>query len=365
MGLRTTFAEGGLVRDVRGREGFPLQCGQRSRSRGRGRTVGAARSQRVDSGDGHGADGGHATGSPVAGSGEGIQNPSRQRLNVVVTTSIIEDLARAVAGGLLDIHGIVKPGDDPHVYEAVPLDTVRIEAADVVLFNGYNLEANLLPLIMACPAKTRRFPVGESVVALPSEEKGSTVPDPHVWNDARNAVSIARAIADAFAECDPLMRHVYLENAKLLTDELLSLDSWIRKSIQSIPAKQRLLVTTHDAFQYYAKAYGLTIPGTLIGINTEEQPSAKTMLNLIADIRRVRPAAVFFERTVSPLLIKAVAEEASVKLCDESLYSDSVGPKGSGAETYSEMMVYNTKVIVQALGGKIRGYPQLAMVTRK
>jgi len=278
---------------------------------------------------------------------------AEEKLKIVTTTTIIHDLARHISGDRLDIVGLIKPGDDPHVYEPVPMDSVLIENCDVLLFNGFDLESNLMPLILNASPSTRKYPVGESVSPLPSsDESGLDTPDPHVWNDAQNAIAMVNAICRAFCEVDPAFSREYEKRAAHLNRDLKELDIWIKKSIQSIPASQRLLVTTHDAFQYYAKAYGLTIPGTLLGINTEEQPSAKVMFSLIEEIRRVKPPAVFFEKTVSSVLIKAVAEDAQVKLCEESLYSDSIGPNGSGAETYSKMMAYNTRVIVSALGGK-------------
>jgi len=278
-------------------------------------------------------------------------------LKVVTTTTIIYDLAKHICDDRIQVVGLIKPGDDPHVYEPVPMDSVHIENADVILFNGFDLESNLMPLIRQAGAHARQYAVGEAVSPLPSSEVGQSTPDPHVWNDAKNAIAMVEAIARAFCEVDEANAAFYSKRASVLNRDLRELDAWIVKSIQSIPAAQRLLVTTHDAFQYYAKAYGLTIPGTLIGINTEEQPSAKVMFSLIEEIRRVKPPAVFFEKTVSSVLIKAVAEDAQVKLCEESLYSDSIGPIGSGAETYSKMMAYNTRVIVRALGGKIPPAP--------
>ncbi|KAA8493257.1 Manganese-binding lipoprotein MntA [Porphyridium purpureum] len=317
-------------------------------------------------GDGDGGGGDHRAAWMLlpAFAAAGGDEVAQKKLRIVATTTIIHDLTRQLAAENVELHGLIKPGDDPHVYEPVPADSVLIEKADVILFNGYDLESNVMPLIRSTSSKTRRYPVGECVVPLTAVDSGPNTPDPHVWNDARNAASMVNAIADALVECDPAHTKEYRARAKRISRELHELDAWIKKSIQSIPAPQRLLVTTHDAFQYYGRAYGLHIPGTLLGINTEEQPSARVMLELIQEIRRVKPRAVFFEQTVSPILIRAVAEDAQVKLCDESLYSDSIGPKGSGAETYSEMMAYNTRVIVNALGGKMAPAP-LAFANRR
>ena len=129
------------------------------------------------------------------------------------------------------------------------------------------------------------------------------------------------------------------------------LDSWISQQIQTIPIQQRQLVTTHDAFQYYARAYGLQVTGTLIGISTEEQPSARTIKSLADGIKATKVPAIFAETTINPDLIKTVAQEAEVKLAPEELYSDSIGAAGSDGDTYVKMLAANTRTIVEALGG--------------
>ncbi|MFN9400303.1 MAG: metal ABC transporter solute-binding protein, Zn/Mn family, partial [Dolichospermum sp.] len=124
------------------------------------------------------------------------------------------------------------------------------------------------------------------------------------------------------------------------------------QQIQTIPPKNRKLITTHDAFQYYGNAYKITIAGTLIGISTEEQPSAQTVKKLVESVKKIGVPAIFAETTINPALIKTVAEEAGVKLAPTALYSDSIGVKGSNSDTYIKMMVANTRAIVEALGGK-------------
>jgi manganese/iron transport system substrate-binding protein len=137
---------------------------------------------------------------------------------------------------------------------------------------------------------------------------------------------------------------------------LQQLDRWIEQQIATIPENQRKLVTTHDAFQYYARAYGLEITGTLIGISTEEQPSAQTVSKLADSIRKSQVTAIFAETTINPKLITTVAEEAGVKLAENELYSDSIGAQGSDGDSYIKMLVSNTETIVEALGGKVTAF---------
>ncbi len=272
---------------------------------------------------------------------------------VVATSTIIADLAQEVAGDEIQIRGILKPGTDPHVYEPVPADSRVLEEADLILYNGYNLEPGLIKLMNASGGKARKLAVGEAVKSLQLEKgKGEIVPDPHIWGSAENAIAMTNAIRDALIELSPEDREELTQNALQLTNELKQLHSWINQQIQTIPAPRRRLVTTHDAFQYYGRAYGIAIAGTLIGISTEEQPSAQTVQRLVESIKKIGVPAIFAETTINPALIKTVAQEAGVKLAPNQLYSDSIGAKGSDGDSYINMMEANTRSIVEALGGK-------------
>jgi manganese/iron transport system substrate-binding protein len=272
---------------------------------------------------------------------------------VVATSTIIADLAQEVGKDEIQLTGILQPGTDPHVYEPVPADSRFLEEAELILYNGYNLEPGLIKLMNAAGEKTKRVAVGEVVKPLQLEKgKSQVVPDPHVWGSAENAIAMVNAIRDSLIELSPTDKEKFTANAAQLTKELKQLHSWINQQIQTIPADKRKLVTTHDAFQYYARAYQIAIAGTLIGISTEEQPSAQTVQQLVESIKKIGVPAIFAETTINPALIKTVAEEAGVKLAPRQLYSDSIGAKGSDGDTYIKMMVANTRTIVEALGGK-------------
>ncbi|MBX9259088.1 metal ABC transporter substrate-binding protein [Desmonostoc muscorum CCALA 125] len=272
---------------------------------------------------------------------------------VVATSTIIADLAQEVAGDEIQVSGILKPGTDPHVYEPVPADSRVLEQADLILYNGYNLEPGLIKLMNASGGKARKLAVGEAVKSLQLDKgKGEIVPDPHIWGSAENAIAMTNAIRDALIELSPEDKEELTENALQLTNELKQLHSWINQQIQTIPAPRRRLITTHDAFQYYGRAYGIAIAGTLIGISTEEQPSAQTVQRLVESVKKIGVPAIFAETTINPALIKTVAQEAGVKLAPHQLYSDSIGAKGSDGDSYVKMMEANTRSIVEALGGK-------------
>lgn len=272
---------------------------------------------------------------------------------VVATSTLIADWAAEVGGDHIELTGILQPGADPHVYEPVPADSIAFEQADLILYNGYNLEPNLIRLLNAAGVNARQFAVGEVVPPLDLEKDNSTVPDPHVWGDVSHAIPMVEAIRDQLIELAPEQEALFTQNAAAYIDELNQLHTWIEVQTATIPPDQRQLVTTHDAFQYYANAYGLTVAGTLIGLSTEEQPSARTVQQLVTSIQQLGVPAIFAETTINPRLITTVAAEAGVALASTPLYSDSTGASGSDGDTYLKMMAANTRAIVENLGGTV------------
>ncbi|WP_445243178.1 MULTISPECIES: metal ABC transporter substrate-binding protein [unclassified Microcoleus] len=284
--------------------------------------------------------------------GDRLSPQADAKPKVVATSTIIEDLTDRVAGDEIQLTGILQPGTDPHVYEPVPKDSQALEQANLILYNGYNLEPGLIRMMNAAGIKARKLAVGEVVKPLLLNKEGNTVPDPHVWGNVENAVQMVEAIRDALIELSPEDREKFTQNAVKLTEELKRLDSWIEQQIKTIPENQRKLVTSHDAFQYYSRAYGLGEANSLIGISTEEQPSAQTVQKLVESVKAAGVPAIFAETTINPQLIRTVAEEAGVKLAAQQLYSDSIGTPGSEGDSYVKMMSANTRAIVEALGGK-------------
>jgi manganese/iron transport system substrate-binding protein len=291
------------------------------------------------------------------------QTPSNQQAksdnkpDVVSTSTIITDLTKQIGGEEIDLVGILQPGEDPHIYEPVPEDSKALEEAELILYNGYNLEPNLIKIMNATGVNARKVAVGEVIAPLELDEgaKGK-VPDPHVWGDVNNSIKMVNLIRDELIKLSPEDREEFTQNAAQLTSQLQQLDQWISQQIQTIPANQRQLVTTHDAFQYYTNAYGMKVAGTLIGISTEEQPSAQTVQKLSDSIENLGVPTIFAETTINPRLIQTVAEEANVKLASQELYSDSIGAPGSDGDSYIKMMVSNTRAIVENLGGEYTAF---------
>ena len=278
-------------------------------------------------------------------------NPDDGRPSVVATNTILADLTEEIGGEKIALTSILTPGDDPHVYEPVPQDTITLEQADLIFYNGYNLEPALIRLI--ANVSGRRLAVGEQIPPLAMEEEGQQVPDPHVWGNARNGIVMVEVIRDALIELAPENADQFRTNAAALIAELTAVDDWIKAQIATIPPENRKLVTTHDAFAYYTDAYGLEMLGSLIGISTEEQPSAQTVQTLSDQIRAAGIPAIFAETTINDALITTVAQEAGVELAPQPLYSDSIGAAGSPGDSYIRMLMANTTAIVTALGGEV------------
>lgn len=272
---------------------------------------------------------------------------------VVSTSTVIADWTKIVGGDQINHTSILQPGADPHVYEPTPNDTRAFEQANLILYNGYNLEPGLIRLMESSGRNAKKVPVGEAVQPLQMKKEGSKVPDPHVWGSAENAIVMVNRIRDELSQLSPGNKAKFTQNAAQLTNELTQLHEWIKQQIQTIPPNQRQLITTHDAFQYYANAYSLKVAGTLIGISTEEQPSAQTVKRLVESIKATGTPAIFAETTINPTLIETVSKTAGVKLSPQKLYSDSIGAPGSDGDSYIKMMVANTTAIAQNLGGKI------------
>ena len=249
-----------------------------------------------------------------------IEGETSELVNVVTTSTMLTDWAAQVGGDAVDLVGILDPGADPHVYEPVPADSVALEEADIVFYNGYNLEPNLVRLMESTGNDARQVAVGEIIDPLDFEYEGQREPDPHVWGDVENVVQIVELIRDELIQLDPENEAEFTQNSEAYIAQLIQLDGWIETQIATIPADQKQLVTTHDAFQYYTQAYGLEVAGTLIGISTEEQPSAQTVQQLAETIRELGVPAIFAETTINPRLITTVAEEAGVMLSPTELF---------------------------------------------
>jgi manganese/iron transport system substrate-binding protein len=299
---------------------------------------------------------------------------SSDRPLVVATTSVLCDLTKQVAAETIDLKCLVEAGEDPHVYQPTPEDRQAIDRAKLIFYAGYDFEPTLIKLVKATSNPAPKIAVQEVAVPKPlmgeahehGEEHGKegehghseehageeTVPDPHVWHNAQNGIQMVTAISNNLKKLSPNNASTYDNNAQQITSELQQIDTWIKSEVNTIPAQQRKLVTTHDALGYYVKAYGLSYEGALIGLSTEEAPTAARLKELIGEIKASGVPTIFAEATNNPKLIQTVAKEANVKLAERGLFADGLGETGTEADTYQKMLIANTQTIVEGLGGK-------------
>ncbi|MBD2413257.1 metal ABC transporter substrate-binding protein [Nostoc calcicola FACHB-389] len=272
---------------------------------------------------------------------------------VVATTSVLCDLTRQVAGNTVNLTCLISPTANPKTYKPKPEDRKAIEQANLIFYTGYNFEPNLIELIKGTKNSAPKIAIAQVAVPKPQKfrEGGKAVTDPHVWHNAKNAIEMVKVINSNLRKLAPSDREVYTSNTKKITNELTQLDSWIKSTIASIPDKQRKLVTTSDAFGYYAKAYGISLAGGMEGINSREKLTTTRVSNLAKNIKQAKVPRIFPEVAINPNLIESVAEEAKVKISDRKLYSEELGEAGGEADTYQKMMIANTRTIVEGLGG--------------
>jgi manganese/zinc/iron transport system substrate-binding protein len=272
------------------------------------------------------------------------------RITVVATTTMIADLARVLAGDDARVVGLMREGEDPHVYDVRPRDAQTIAAADLILMNGLNLEATLESVIRN-NAAGRVVALAESDrIEVLDEADGSGAPDPHAWMDVANFKAYALAARDALIEIDPANAAGYRSRAERYLAELTELDAWVREQVETIPPDRRIVVTSHDAFNYFGEAYGVEVHA-VIGISTEQQPRPQDVQALESLVRERGVRALFFETSVSPTLnqiVQKVADATGARIGGE-LYSDSLGAADGPTGTYIGMMRHNTSTIVEAL----------------
>lgn len=283
------------------------------------------------------------TGACAAQSTAGGEDDDRP--GVVASMSIIADFAEQVGGERVTVRSLVPVGADPHVHEPRPSDARAVAGADLVLGNGVGLEPWFDQLLD--PAGRDAVRVTEELAHLVvDDEEGQ--PDPHLWMVPTMAAAYAERIAEALGELDPDHAEAYAANAAAYAEQLAALDAELADALEAVPPERRTLVTSHDAYSYFADHYGFEVE-SVVGVTTDEQPSAARVQQLVDRIREQDVPTIFVETTVNPAVIERIAGDAGVEV-GRPLYGDSVGEPGSGADDYVGMMRHNVAAIVDGLG---------------
>ncbi|MFT3984659.1 MAG: zinc ABC transporter substrate-binding protein [Lachnospiraceae bacterium] len=277
------------------------------------------------------------------------------KVSIVATTTMLADLAKVIGGERVAVDGLMGPGIDPHLYQASAGDVSLMQKADIVVYNGLHLEGKMGEIFESLTGQSPAvicIEDGLDESALLSWEDDSSVHDPHIWFDVSLWMSAAKTVASGLAEADPDGKADYESNLNTYLKELEETDTYIRDRAAELADSQRVLVTAHDAFQYFGKAYGFEVRG-LQGISTDAEAGTADVSELADFIVERQIKAIFVESSVPPKTIEALQAAVAAKDFDVAiggeLYSDSLGDAKSGADTYILTVKANIDTIVDAL----------------
>ncbi len=301
-----------------------------------------------------------ALSAPAAGAAENAP------LNVLATIGMIADVAQTVAGECAAVSTLIGPGVDPHYYSATPADVDRIAAAELILYVDRTLEERLADILARFRARTPTVGLAAAsfdTAALLEDPDARGEMDPHLWMDVSRWAQIAPVIADAIADQRPDCAEAMAANVEALSAQLDALHAWVGGSIASIPQGSRMLVTAHDAFYYFADAYGIEASEAIEGISTASEASIGDIRAVAAFVIENDVPAVFVETTISPRTIQALVAEVQAQGHDVviggALFSDAMGDAGTAEGTYIGMIRANAVTITQALGGTVPDWPEI------
>jgi ABC-type Zn uptake system ZnuABC Zn-binding protein ZnuA/ABC-type Mn2+/Zn2+ transport system permease subunit len=290
----------------------------------------------------------------AAGCGGDNGSAAPGQVKVVATTTQIGDWARAVGGERAKVVQLLKPNTDPHDYEPRPSDVQETADAQLVLINGDRLDHWMGDVVKQAGGAPTLVDLGADAPAkLRGETEGEEASkfDPHWWHDPRNAEAAVTVTRDALTKANPDAKNVYARNAAGYLAKLRALDRGIAACVDRVPAAQRKLVTDHDAFNYFARRYGIAVVGAVIpSQTTQAQPSAGDVAKLSQLIRREHVEAVFPESSINTKLAQAIARQTGAT-SNLTLYGDTLGPKDSRGATYLAMEQANADAMVRGFTG--------------
>lgn len=332
-------------------------------------------------------------------------------ISVVTTTTQLDDFARQVTDGTgAQVTTLLQPGQSVHSFEPTAADLEALRNADVVIYNGVDLEPWLDDTLNSADFKGTRIDASAGIDVHDDDDDhddhdGHDHGDdhghdhdhdddahehdhddhdddhgrdddhghhghdhdhdhggvnPHIWTSPSNAEDMVENVAKGLADADPDNAATYKKNAEAYNDKLDALDEWIEKNIDQIPEDKRLLVTNHDALHYFNDEYDVTFVGSIIpSWDDNAEPSAAELDELIAKIKEHKVPAIFTEQQLSPDTAKAIAEETGAKVYsgEDGLYTDALGPQGSAGETYIGSQIHNVTQLVDSWGGKVSEVP--------
>ena len=280
---------------------------------------------------------------------------AQPKLKAAATTGMVADLVKQVGAERVEVEHFMGPGVDPHLYKPTSADASRLSRADVIFYSGLMLEGRMADLFARLARSGKKvYPITESVpedrLLEPKEFQGHY--DPHIWFDVSMWAQTVPTIVKGLSEVDPEGKEIYEKNGSALSERLNELHRWCKDFAAQLPEEKRILVTSHDAYNYFGRAYGFRVVG-LQGVSTVSEAALADMANLVDFIKKQNVKAIFVESSVNPAAIRRVAEDAGVKVGGE-LYSDAMGNPGEmrvgfDVGTYDGVVRYNLTTIVSAL----------------
>jgi ABC-type Zn uptake system ZnuABC Zn-binding protein ZnuA len=278
---------------------------------------------------------------------------SAGKIKVASFSTIDTEIVQQVGDDHVDVAALVRPGVDPHEYEPAPADLREVNDAQLILTSGKHMENYLNKLQEATGGKADLLKVGDHFFSLkmkPGEgengtDKSGMIEDPHWWHSVANVKQATKIIRDELIKLDPADKTDFEKNANAYLAKLDALDNWIKRKVAELPRDKRKLVTSHDAFQYFARDYGFKIEA-IEGVNTETEASNRHVSELIDDIKKQGVKAIFLESTLNPKVTTQITRETGVRI-GGTLYADGLGP--DEASTYEGMMKHNVTTIVDSL----------------
>lgn len=282
----------------------------------------------------------------VVACGPAGQAPSAGEIvDVVATTTVFADLVRQVGGSDVEVSSLVPKGGDVHTFDPKPSDIEKLSGAELVVMNGLGLDDWLTKYIANNVTSADVVKLGEGLDGVSYLQGDDGATNPHVWMDVANARRYVARIRDALSKVDPRHATVFADNASQYDQQLATLDASIRADLAAIPADQRKIIAYHDAFPYFAAAYGLQVVGTVVP-SPGQDPSAGNMANLVRVIRDQHVRAIFTEAQFSPKLVQQIGDETGAKV-EGNLYDDTLGDPP--VDSYVGMMRWDADRVVAAL----------------
>jgi manganese/zinc/iron transport system substrate-binding protein len=278
----------------------------------------------------------------------------KQKIRVTSTTSMVTDLVKNVGGEFVQVEGLMGAGVDPHLYKATATDVLKLQKADVIFFSGLMLEGKMQDLFHQMAEKKKVFAVTdvlpEEKLLRPPAFKGH--PDPHVWFDVQMWTQCIDTVIKGLSTVDPEHASQYEQNGAAYREKLKGLHEWALKKAEELPKEKKIVITSHDAFSYFGRAYGFQVVG-LQGISTVTEAGLADMTKMVDFIKSTGVKAVFVESSVSPAAIQRISSDAGVVIGGE-LFSDAMGTPGKiengyDVGTYEGMIKHNLDIIIKAL----------------